>query len=153
MKLNFFHKKGRVILLLVSLLILLMLWFRPLSFPQDFSQKDFHVSIIGQYDILVDNFTLMPYGNIESFKISSSSVAHETLLNILMDVHYFRCYHTVTSDWFSSTGESIIRISTIDYVVYLSKDTAHIVVNGEIYRVYTPSNLYQKCLEVIEQIP
>ena len=153
MKFILTHKKILVIFFLVSPLIFLLLWFTPLSLGQRFSQEYFDVSVITQDDTVVDNFTLVPHGNIETFKITSSSVAHQSLLNVLKNMRYSKCFHTIMSDWFSPTGKVIIRISTTDYVVYLSTDVAHIVVNGEIYRINTPSNLYEKCLEVINSEP
>lgn len=122
--------------------------FRPLSF-QHYSGQTFQLLSI-QDATKVEHFSAFPDAITEAYRICSSDAGYEDLIDGLASSKFRRCFYTLFSDWFPDAPEgAVIRISWPMASVYLSGHSFYLIVNGVVYHLIAPSDLYQTCSEVM----
>lgn len=145
-------KAKRTLLILAVLALFLSggalaaLW--PLSFA-DVSGQELRIYSISD-DVTVENFAAFPTGDVSSVTLAPTDAGYQAVLASLCAARFTRCLHTLTADYFPENDSAgLLLLDGEGNSVCLCENSAHVMVNGVMYRQSASFDLYQVCQNAI----
>lgn len=102
-----------------------------------------------------DFFVGLPDSSTQRFEINASTNNYQPFLNKLTEISYANCFHTIFAPTTNSKYTDLLRIhwtnSDTSYTdIFIASQSTHISVNGKIYRLISPYNLYDELSAILE---
>lgn len=149
-------RKIAFFLSLVFISFIVIFYFYPMQIPQNSEQ--YYITVMYD-DIEIDNFAALPVGTSVTAVVECSDRYFADIDSAISSLRYSRCFHTLISDYFPKSeqnADSELIICDTENGSILFYDTgSHIVIDGEVYRISSSSDLYhlyQLCKEAVDNI-
>ncbi|MCD8311428.1 MAG: hypothetical protein LUD44_08250 [Firmicutes bacterium] len=149
-------RKIAFFLSLVFISFIVIFYFYPIQIPQN--SERYYITVIYD-DIEIDNFAAFPVGTSVTAVVECSDNHFADIDSAISSLRYSRCFHTFISDYLpkseQNTDSELIFCETEDISILLSGAGNHVVIDGEVYRISSSSDLYylyQLCKEAVDNI-
>ncbi|MCD7944859.1 MAG: hypothetical protein LUH43_08285 [Clostridia bacterium] len=149
-------RKIAFFLSLVFISFIVIFYFYPIQIPQN--SERYYITVMYD-DIEIDNFAALPVGTSVTAVVECSDSYFADIDSAVSSLKYSRCIHTLISDYFPKSEQNadseLIFCETEDISVLLNGTGNHVVIDGEVYRISSSSDLYhlyQLCKEAVDNI-
>ncbi len=149
-------RKIVLFLSLVCIICIVIFYFYPVQISHH--SERYYITVMYD-DIEIDNFAAFPVGTSTTTVVECSDSCFADIDSAISALRYSRCFHTLISDYFpkseQQTDSELIFCETEDISVLFYDTGNHVVVNGEVYRISSSSDLYhlyQLCKEAVDNI-
>lgn len=140
-----------------GIILVVMSWLSPQKIPLSVNPDSLQAELIHRYISYPysDFFVGLPNSSTQRIEINASADNYQPFLNKLEEISYANCFHTIFSTITNSEYTDLLRIhwSNLDtsYTdIFIASQSAHISVNGKIYRLISPHNPYNELSAILE---
>lgn len=149
-------RKTTFFLSLACISCIVIYYFYPMQLSHH--SERYHVTVMHD-DIKIDNFAALPVGTSTTVVVEHSNRYFADIDSAILSLKYSRCIHTLISDYLPKSEQhadsELVFCDTENRSVLLNNAGNHVVVDGEVYRISSSSNLYhlyQLCKEAVDNI-
>ena len=140
-----------------GIILAVILWLFPKKISLSVNPNSLQVDIIHRHISYPysDFFVGLPDSNTQRIEVNVSTNNYQPFLSKLKGISYANCFHTIFASTTHAEYTDLLRIhwtnlDTSYTDIFIANQSAHISVNGKIYRLISPHNLYNELSDILE---